>query len=297
MPPRTLSLPGLAFLLVTATGWGVAWVVFKIILSEWPPLFARGVAGLTAAGMLGAAALVVRQSLAVPSGARIRLGLAAFVNVFVWMGFTSLSLKWLTVTEGTLLTFTMPLWASLLAWPVLGERPGWMGTVALAMGFSGIALLVAGPGLALDLTQLPGILLALTAAVLFALGSVMARTPLPLPPLATAAWQTGLGCLPMVVLSLVFERHQIGPLSLKGTLSMAYMTLIPMATCYLSWFAALRRLPASTAAMGMLLVPVIGTASAALVLGEPLGQRQVLSFALVIAGIALGLRARARARS
>lgn len=297
MPPRTLSLPGLAFLLVTATGWGVAWVVFKIILSEWPPLFARGVAGLTAAGMLGAAALVVRQSLAVPSGARIRLGLAAFVNVFVWMGFTSLSLKWLTVTEGTLLTFTMPLWASLLAWPILGERPGWMGTAALAMGFSGIALLVAGPGLALDLTQLPGILLALTAAVLFALGSVMARNPLPLPPLASAAWQTGLGCLPMVMLSLVFERHQIGPLSLKGTLSMAYMTLIPMATCYLSWFAALRRLPASTAAMGMLLVPVIGTASAALVLGEPLGQRQVLSFALVIAGIALGLRARARARS
>jgi drug/metabolite transporter (DMT)-like permease len=293
MPPRTLSLPGLAFLLVTATGWGVAWVVFKIILSEWPPLFARGVAGLTAAGMLGAAALVARQSLAVPSGARIRLGLAAFVNVFVWMGFTSLSLKWLTVTEGTLLTFTMPLWASLLAWPVLGERPGWMGTVALAMGFSGIALLVAGPGLALDLTQLPGILLALTAAVLFALGSVMARNPLPLPPLASAAWQTGLGCLPMVVLSLLFERHQIGPLSLKGTLSMAYMTLIPMATCYLSWFAALRRLPASTAAMGMLLVPVIGTASAALVLGEPLGQRQILSFALVIAGVALGLKARA----
>ena len=293
MPPRTLSLPGLAFLLVTATGWGVAWVVFKIILSEWPPLFARGVAGLTAAAMLGAAALVVRQSLAVPSGARIRLGLAAFVNVFVWMGFTSLSLKWLTVTEGTLLTFTMPLWASLLAWPILGERPGWMGTVALAMGFSGIALLVAGPGLALDLTQLPGILLALTAAVLFALGSVMARTPLPLPPLASAAWQTGLGCLPMVVLSLLFERHQIGPLSLKGTLSMAYMTLIPMATCYLSWFAALRRLPAATAAMGMLLVPVIGTASAALVLGEPLGQRQILSFALVITGVALGLKARA----
>lgn len=293
MPPRTLSLPGLAFLLVTATGWGVAWVVFKIILSEWPPLFARGVAGLTAAAMLGAAALVARQSLAVPSGARVRLALAAFVNVFVWMGFTSLSLKWLTVTEGTLLTFTMPLWASLLAWPVLGERPGWMGTVALAMGFSGIALLVAGPGLALDLTQLPGILLALTAAVLFALGSVMARTPLPLPPLATAAWQTGLGCLPMVVLSLLFERHQIGPLSLKGALSMAYMALIPMATCYLSWFAALRRLPASTAAMGMLLVPVIGTASAALVLGEPLGQRQILSFALVIAGVALGLKARA----
>lgn len=293
MPPRTLSLPGLAFLLVTATGWGVAWVVFKIILSEWPPFFARGVAGLTAAGLLAMAALVARQSLAVPSGARVRLVLAAFVNVFVWMGFASLSLRWLTVTEATLITFTMPLWASLIAWAVLGERPSWMSATALIIGFSGIVLLVAGPGLSLDGPHLPAMLLPLTAAVLFALGSVMARTPLPLPPIASVAWQTGLGCLPMVVLALLFERHQIGPLSLKGVGAMAYMTLMPMAVCYLSWFAALRRLPASTAALGMLLVPIVGTAGAALVLGEPVGPRQILAFALVISGVALGLRARA----
>lgn len=293
MPPRTLSLPGLAFLLVTATGWGVAWVVFKIILSEWPPLFARGMAGVTAALLLAATALAMGQSLAVPKGARLRLAVAAFVNVFVWMGFASLALQWLTVTEATLITFTMPLWASLIAWPVLGERPTGMSAAALAIGFSGIILLVAGPGLSLDGPHLPAMLLPLTAAVLFALGSVMARTPLPLPPIASVAWQTGLGCLPMVVLALIFERHQIGPLSLTGLGAMAYMTLIPMAVCYLSWFAALRRLPASTAALGMLLVPIIGTAGAALVLGEPLGPRQILAFALVISGVALGLRARA----
>ncbi|QTL01637.1 DMT family transporter [Aquabacter sp. L1I39] len=293
MPPRSLSLPGLAFLFTTATGWGVAWVVFKIILFEWPPLFARGMAGVTAACLLAATSVAMGQSLAVPSGARFRLAVAAFVNVFVWMGFASLSLQWLTVTEATLITFTMPLWASLIAWPALGERPSWMSASALAMGFSGIALLVAGPGLSLEGPHLPAMLLPLTAAVLFALGSVMARTPLPLPPIASVAWQTGLGCLPMVVIALIFERQQIGPLSLKGLGAMAYMTLIPMAVCYLSWFAALRRLPASTAALGMLLVPIVGTTGAALVLGEPLGPRQILAFALVISGVALGLRARA----
>ena len=55
--------------------------------------------------------------------------------------------------------------------------------------------------------KLPGVLLALGAAVLFALGAVTARrSPLALPPLSAVARQVGLGCLPMVIAGLLFER-------------------------------------------------------------------------------------------
>jgi drug/metabolite transporter (DMT)-like permease len=42
---------GLLCLMVTATGWGLNWPVMKLLLllREWPPLFARGTAGLVAA--------------------------------------------------------------------------------------------------------------------------------------------------------------------------------------------------------------------------------------------------------
>jgi drug/metabolite transporter (DMT)-like permease len=66
-----------------------------------------------------------------------------------------------------------------------------------------------------------------------------------------------------------------------------YMVLGPMGICYLMWFAALRRLPAATAATGTLSVPIIGVIAAAIMLGEPLGVREALAMALTLASVAL----------
>ena len=71
--------------------------------------------------------------------------------------------------------------------------------------------------------------------------------------------------------------------------ALAYMTVFAMGLCYLTWFAALRRLPPSTAATGMLLVPLIGTLAAAAAFGEPLGPRQLISMALTLSGVMLAL--------
>ncbi len=111
-----------------------------------------------------------------------------------------------------------------------------------------------------------------------------------MPPVALTAWQVGLGCLPMVLIGLVFERPDLGALRGPGWIGMAYMAVVPMAFCYLSWFAALRRLPPSTASMSMLLVPVIGILAAAAVLGEPLGARESLALACTLGGVGLALK-------
>jgi hypothetical protein len=41
-------------------------------------------------------------------------------------------------------------------------------------------------------------------AACFALGNVLNREALPMPPLVVAAWQVGLGCFRMLVLGVVF---------------------------------------------------------------------------------------------
>jgi drug/metabolite transporter (DMT)-like permease len=68
------------------------------------------------------------------------------------------------------------------------------------------------------------------------------------------------------------------------------MALGPMGVCYLAWFAALRRLPAATAAIGTPTVPIIGIIAAAMMLGEPLGIREALAMVLTLAGVALALQ-------
>ena len=169
----------------------------------------------------------------------------------------------------------MPIWAMLLSWPMLGARPRPREIAALLLGIAGIAVLFAGHGVALGAGKSNGIALALAAAILFALGSVRTQAPLPLAPIAQVAWQVGLGCAPMVLFGLAVEQPDFSRLSTSGAAVLIYMTLGPMGLCYLTWFAALRRLPASTAALGTLIVPVIGVIAAAMLLGEPLGLREI----------------------
>jgi drug/metabolite transporter (DMT)-like permease len=275
---------------VTALGWGLNWPIIKLILREWPPLFARGTAGLAAALGLAVMARMRGERLTVPLSAVGRLSAAAALNVFAWMGFSTMAMVWLSVAEGTLLVYTMPIWATLLAWPLRGARSTVYDLAALALGLSGVGVLLAGFGFALGAEKLPGILLALGAAVLFAFGTVVGVSAIPLPPIALTAWQVGLGCAPMVLAGLLFEKPHLAALSPAGWASMAYMTAVPMGVCYLSWFVASRRLPPATASMGMLLVPLVGVISAAPIVGEPIGTREMLALMLTLGGVCLAVR-------
>jgi drug/metabolite transporter (DMT)-like permease len=285
--PRAI---GLLYLLITSVGWGMNWPAMKFLLTQWPPLFARGGAGLAAALLIAIAAIALRQSLALPRKLFGRLALAAFLNIFAWMGFSTLAMRWLNVGQGALLVYTMPVWASLLAWPVLGRRPTLASTIGLALCLAGIGLLFSGGGTAITHEQIPGAAFALGAALLFAFGTVVLK-PLPMPPLASVAWQLLIGCLPMFLFGLLFEHPDLHALSTGGAAVMVYMTLVPMGLCYLSWFAALRRLPPALASVATLLTPLIGVLSAALSLGEPLGIKQLAAMSLTLAGVALALRA------
>lgn len=279
---------GKVLLLATAFGWGLNWSVLKFVLQDWPPLFARGTAGLLGALCLALLAVARGDSLAVPRGARAPLVVAASINVFAWMGFTALALNWLKVSEGALIAYSMPIWAMMMAWPLLGARPTRRSLVALGLSIFGMIVLMGGPEF--TAAKLPGVLFAFAAAVLFALGTVTARKPLAMPGPAVAAWQVGLGCLPMVMLGLMLEQPHITSLSARGALGLAYMAVGPMALCYLTWFGALRRLPTAVAATSMLIVPVVGTLTAVPLLGETLGLRDVVAIMLTIGGVALALR-------
>ena len=286
----THRLFGILCLLVTAFGWAMNWIALKFLMQEWPPLFTRGVAGIVAAFALALVAVLTRQGLVVPRAAFPRLLLASFTNVFAWMGFASLAMKWLSVGETALLCYTMPVWATLFAWPILGARPTWRSVTALLLALAGVVVLLAGHNARSGDPETLGVVFALGAAICFGLGTVLNAAPTPLAPIASAAWQLGLGCFPMIVIGLAFEHLPTVALSLLGFGALAYMTVFAMGICYLTWFAALRRLPPSAAATGMLLVPILGTLAAAAVFAEPLGPRQLISMALTLSGVMLALK-------
>ncbi|HRF10002.1 MAG TPA: DMT family transporter [Xanthobacteraceae bacterium] len=289
MQPTPSRFAGLALLAITAIGWGLNWPAIKFILADWPPLFSRGVAGTAGAAVLIAIALWRGESLRVPRSAFLPLAAAAFTNVFAWMGFTTIAMKYLSVAECALLVYTMPIWVTVLSWPLLGIRMTGRTTFALLLGCAGILTLFGGRHIDFTTAKVAGIVLSLLAAFFFALGSILNRRPLPLQPYALVGWQVGLACVPMIVIGLLFEHPVLPAITPAGWSALLYMALIPMALCYVTWFATLRRMPATNAAIGTLTVPVIGAVSAALLLNEPLGVREISAVVLTIAGVWLAL--------
>src|SRR5690349_11025813 len=197
---------GLLFLAITSIGWGFNWPVTKYLLNELPPLTLRGVTGVIGALLLAAFALIRRERLQVGEGQWPRLVLAALLNVTGWMVLMGLALLWLPASEAALIAYTMPVWAAMLAWPVLGERPTLLRTIALVMAFAGLAAIMGGNGIAASEAKLPGIIMALAGSMGFAVGTVLSKKlPIHLPPITAAAWQIGTGCLPVAVVGLLIE--------------------------------------------------------------------------------------------
>jgi drug/metabolite transporter (DMT)-like permease len=279
------------FLAITSVGWGFNWPVTKYLLSELPPLTMRGTTGMIGASLLALLAILRGQSLRVPREMWPRLVLAAFLNVACWMALMGLALLWLPASEAALIAYTMPVWASILAWPILGERPNLLRVISLVMAFAGLAAIMGGNGFAASEAKLPGIIMALGGAFGFAVGTVMSKKlPLDLPPLPAAAWHIGIGCLPVAMVGLFVEKADVAALSDLGWVLIVYSTVIQFCVAYVSWFAALARLPASVAAIGTMAVPVIGVVTSAIALHEPLGIGQIAALIFTLAGVVLATR-------
>ena len=279
---------GLMFLAATSVGWGFNWPVTKFLLGYLPPLTLRGTTGVIGALLLTVLALVWGERLHVPRAFWPRLVLAAFLNVGCWMVLMGFALVWLPASEAALIAYTMPVWAAVLSWPILGERPNALRVLSLVMAFAGISAILGGNGFAASLSKLPGILMALGGAIGFAVGAVLAKKlPLDLPPVSAAAWQIGIGCLPVAMAGFLFETSNFAGLSGNDWLLFGYSTVGQFCIAYVCWFAALARLPASVAAIGTMAVPVIGVVTSAVALHEPLGIGQIAALFFTLAGVAL----------
>lgn len=282
---------GLVFLAVTAIGWGVNFPITKLLLNEWPPMSARGLSGLGGGLALAAIAVARRETMRIAPHLWGRLVAVSVLTITAWVAGMGLALLWLPASDAAVFAITAPLWVSLLAWPLLGERPSWLRAAGLAAAFLGVVLLVGGGGLDAGIEKLPGALCALGGALGVALGTIaVKKQAFPLQPVALASWQMLIGCLPVALFGLLVEQPSLSALSTIGWSALVYTTLVQFCICYACWFAALERMPASTASIGTLLVPVVGVVASAVMLREPVSAVQIVALVVTLGGVALAMR-------
>jgi probable blue pigment (indigoidine) exporter len=281
---------GIALVLFTACTWGLTWPQSKYLLSMLPPFSMRGTCGVIGFSFAFLVALIRRERIWPPRDQWPRLILFSMLNYGAFIVLTTQSLVWLKASEAVVITYTLPVWASLLAWPMLGERPTALKLVALVLAMAGVALLVGVDLSGATWEKLPAAGMSLAAAILFGLGTVLAKKhPLRLPPTASVAWQALLGMI-LVGSLAAFEHPDWGNVSVGGWVSIAYISTIPLTVAYLAWFRALRMVPASTAATTVLVSPLVGVIGSGVLLGETFGPRQIVALAMTLTGVALAAR-------
>lgn len=135
--------------LIGATSlWGIYWVPVL-----W--LESRGISGMIAVAMLNIAPAFLLLVLAFRSQAtRPEMVQALMVGAIAGLGFGlySAGIVYGSVVRATLLFYMTPIWSTLIGILVLSERVGAKRWIAIAVGLSGVALLVsAGPQATLNI--------------------------------------------------------------------------------------------------------------------------------------------------
>jgi drug/metabolite transporter (DMT)-like permease len=182
----------------------------------------------------------------------------------------------------------MPIWAVVLSWIFLGERPSGIQSVAIALCAGGLAILI----YPLITAGIPlGILLALATGVSWAAGTVYLKwARIDADAMAIAVWQVAISFLVIAACMLIVDG---GPdfhaAHAKGIIAMVLSGLLGTGIAYGLWFSIIRRLPAMTASLGVLGSPVIGVITSVLLLGERPTATDIIGFAMILAASACAL--------
>jgi drug/metabolite transporter (DMT)-like permease len=281
-------------LILLAFVWGLSWPIMKVALDE------VGVWGLRALGYSISAvslfALIRLQggSASIPYGvAWQHVLVASLFNVIGFGLFSSFAQLAATTSRVVIINYSMPIWASLMAWPILGERLNMRAGIGLLLCIGGLTMLI----YPVAVTQsAAGLLLALGCALCWAAGTIYmkwARIPGEL--LAVTAWQIAIGAVVFWLCWPIFAGPPSpSPLSLKAMLAVLYNGLIGTGFAYILWFAIIERLPTATASLGSLATPIVGVTGSMLMLREWPTTEDMIGFALIFAAAACVLLQPAR---
>lgn len=266
--------------------WGFTWPIMRIALREVPPFTMRTTSTLVGGCILFAVCFVMRRNLRVRGGKNwVHVTVASILNVASFSVFSTFAQLSAATSRVAVVSYTMPIWAVVLSWIFLRERPTGMQPIAIGLCVAGLAILIyplAAAGIPL------GILLALGTATSWAAGTVYLKwVRLEADPMAIAAWQVVVAFFVIGTCMLIFEH---GPdfhaAHTEGIVATVLSGVLGTGIAYGLWFSIIRKLPAMTASLGVLGSPVIGVISSVLVLGERPTISDIVGFALILAASA-----------
>lgn len=268
--------------------WGANWPILKVGLIHIPPLWLALIRLVLGAGMLGAILMATGAGIRPPPAADWPVVLS--VGLLQMAGFSALmniGLQHVDAGRSAILAYTTPLWVAPGAVLLLREPLGRLGLAGVALGMAGVAVMFNPMSFDWsDGTAVAGNAMLLGAAAVWA-GSILhtRRHRWRSSSLALAPWQMLVGAAPLLPLALLLEGPPHIEWSAISLFVVAYNVVLATAFGFWAVITVTRTVPAVTASLAFLGVPVCGLLLSAWWLGEPLDAAKLAALALILAGI------------
>ena len=267
--------------------WGFNWTAMKVAISDIAPFTFRTLCLGLGSGVLFAFLRASGQPLAIPRDQWPRLALIAFFNITCWNLLVVYGLTMLPSGRAAILAYTMPAWSIPLSVLLLGERLTGRKLLGLALGMSGMALLVWDEFQRIQGAPL-GALLVLCAALTWAIGTILQKKyPVRAPVAGFTAWLMLLGGVPIYIGALLFEDvGKLAEVRLTSALAVSYNVLLAFAWAHWAWIKIATSVSVTVFSLSMLVIPVVGVFSGMLFLGEQPGWQEYTALAFVLGSLA-----------
>lgn len=280
-------------LITVYLAWGSTYVAIRIMDQTVPPLIGGGIRFICAGAAMYAFIAWRRRRL--PRVCAREFGSLALVGTLLLVGGNGL----VTVAERhvpagltSLVIASVPLWLLVLRW-LSAERPARATLAGVAVGFIGVALLVlrgGGQGV-----SVPHLAIAIGAAVSWAIGSwASSRLPMPADVSTSTALEMLVGGVVLAVLGPLVGEHWsalTSHASLDSLGAIAYLAVVGSLAAFTAYVWLLQHAPISRVGTYAYVNPVVAVALGAILLGERITATTVLGGTVILASVALVMRA------
>lgn len=277
----------LAIALAVMLMWGLNFVMAKIGLHHWPPIFFVMLRFALVAVFLLPFVRLPRAHLPRLLALSVVLGSLHFPLMFTAMKNLDAG------TAAVVVQLQVP-FAALLGHFIYKDRLGWRSILGMALAFAGVLLITGEPRLS---GQLLSVGLVVVGAFMFAVANIQMKGLGNLDGNTINAW-TGLFAAPqLLAISLVLESGQIESLrtvTWEALGALFYQVVIMVIISYALWYRLLRKYAVGTVMPLTLLLPILGVLSGALLLGEAMTWQKAVGGLLTVMGVGVIVIRRAR---
>ena len=270
-------------LIILILVWTSVWSLFRIVIEAVPPLSFRVIIGIPAFVLLLILGFKKVKTINVPKADWKPLLLISFFNVTLWQVLMLYGISMLGGGRAAVLTYTMPVWATIFAAIFGYEKINLSIIISLIFGMLGIFFL----SIEINIFQnMVGFLITLSAGLSWAVGTMIVKYGgIKSDGLIVAGWQQIIGIIPIIPFALYFDSINFGSIDYIHISIIFYGIFLSSAYTYWAYFTILQKFSVNVTSISVMAVPILAILVDYVFINVKFSMFDLLALIFIVTGI------------